>query len=46
MIVIPLVALLVAGTISSGGLDGALLTLERATRHTVTASVDWVRSLF
>ena len=46
MIVIPVVALLVAGTMSSGGLNGALLTLERATRQTVTAGVDWVRGLF
>lgn len=46
MIVIPIVALLVAGSMSSGGLDGALLTLERATRHTVTAGLDLVRALF
>ena len=41
----PLVALLVAGTMSSGGLNGVLLTLERATRQTVTAGLDWVRGL-
>ena len=45
MIVIPVVALLVAGSMSAGGLDGVLLTLERAVRHMFTAGLDWVRGL-
>lgn len=45
MIVIPVVALLVAGSMSSGGLDSVLLTVERVIRHTLTAGLDWVRGL-
>ena len=39
MIVIPVVALVVAGSLSEGGLDAVLLTLERAIRHTLTAGL-------
>ncbi len=45
MIIVPVVALLVAGTMSAGGLDGVLLAVERVIRHTVTAGLDWVRAL-
>ena len=45
MIVIPLVALVVAGSVSSGGLDAVLLTLERTIRQFVTAGWDLVTNL-
>jgi len=45
MIIIPVIALLVAGSMSAGGLDGVLLTVERVIRHTVTVGLDWVRGL-
>lgn len=45
MIVIPVAALLVAGTMSAGGLDGVLLSVERVIRHAVAAGLDWVRAL-
>ena len=45
MIAIPVVALVVAGSLSEGGFDAVLLTLERAIRHTVTAGWDLVTRL-
>jgi len=46
MILIPVVALVVAGTMSSGGLDGVLLTMEHAIRNTLTAGLEFVKGLF
>ena len=46
MIAIPVLALLVAGSMSTGGFDAVLLTLERAIRHTVTSGLDFVAKLF
>jgi hypothetical protein len=46
MIAIPLVALLVAGSMSTGGFDAVLLTLERGIRQTVTAGLEFVTRLF
>ena len=45
MIAIPLLALLVAASMSEGGLDAALLRLEGAIRHTFEAGLDLVRTL-
>ena len=45
MILIPVVALVVVGSLSTGGLDAALLMLERAIRRTVTAGVELVANL-
>ena len=46
MIGIPILALVVASTMSAGGPDAMLLTLESAVRHTVTGVVDLIRGLF
>jgi len=46
MILIPVLALAVAGTMSNGGLEGVLLTLEHVIRNTVTASLEFVQRLF
>jgi hypothetical protein len=46
MLVIPVLALVVASTMSAGGLDSVLITLESAIRHTFTAGVALVRGLF
>ena len=46
MILVPVVALAVASTMSEGGVDGVLLVMERAIRHTLTAGLDLVRGLF
>ena len=46
MILIPVLALAVAGTMSSGGLDGVLLTIEHVVRNTVTVSLEFVKGLF
>jgi hypothetical protein len=46
MILIPVVALAVAGTMSNGGLEGVLLALEHVIRNTVTASLEFVQGLF
>jgi hypothetical protein len=46
LIVIPVVALVVAGTMSAGGIDAALLTLNHAIRDTVIAGLNLVRRLF
>lgn len=45
LLLIPVVALLVAGSFSAGGLDAALLTLNNAIRDTVMAGVELVRKL-
>ena len=46
IIVVPIVALLVASTMSAGGPDAMLLTLDSAVRHTVTGVVDLIKGLF
>jgi hypothetical protein len=46
MLAIPVLALVVVSTMSGGGLEATLLTLESAIRHTVMASVEFVARLF
>jgi hypothetical protein len=46
MLAIPVAALVVASSMSSGGVDAVLLTLESALRHTVTAGLELVSRLF
>ena len=46
MLAIPLIALLVAGSMSAGGFDAMLLHLESAIRHTLNAGVNFVTQLF
>ena len=46
MLLIPVLALAVAGTMSVGGLDGVLLTIEHVVRNTVTASLEFIKGLF
>lgn len=46
MIVVPVVALLVAGSMSAGGLNAALLNLESTIRHTLTAGLTFITKLF
>ena len=46
MIGIPLLALVVASTMSAGGLNSMLLTLESGIRHSFTAAVAFVSKLF
>jgi hypothetical protein len=46
MIVVPILALVVASSMSAGGVDAMLLTLNSAVRHTVTGVVDVIRGLF
>jgi len=46
MLAIPLIALLIAGSMSAGGFDAMLLHLESAIRHTLNAGVNFVTQLF
>ena len=46
MLAIPVLALVVASSMSAGGIEAVLLTLESAIRHTVTAGVELVTNLF
>jgi hypothetical protein len=46
MILIPVLALAVAGTMSNGGLEGVVLMLEHVIRNTVTAGLEFVQGLF
>ena len=46
MLAIPVVALLVAGSMSSGGLNAVLLTLESTIRHTFNAGLAFITNLF
>jgi hypothetical protein len=46
MLVIPVAALVVAGTVSAGGFDAMLLQLESAIRHTFSAGLSLVTKLF
>ena len=43
---IPILALIVASTVSNGGVTGMLIMLEGAVRTTITAVVDFVSALF
>jgi hypothetical protein len=43
---IPIVALIVASTMSAGGVDGMLIMLDGVVRTTITSVVDVVRGLF
>ena len=46
MLAIPVIALLVAGSLSAGGVDAALLQLESAIRHTLNAGLNLLANLF
>jgi hypothetical protein len=46
MLGIPVVALLVAGSLSAGGLNAVLLTLESTVRHTFNAGLAFITRLF
>ena len=46
MLAIPVLALVVASSMSAGGIEAVLLTFESAIRHTVTAGVELVTNLF
>ena len=43
---IPIFALIVASTMSAGGVDGMLIMLEAVIRTTITSAVDFVSALF
>jgi len=45
MVAIPIVALIVASTMSAGGVNGMLLVIDGLIRNTFTAIVDFVRAL-
>jgi hypothetical protein len=46
MLAIPVAALVVASSMSSGGVEAVLLTLESALRHTVSTGLELVSRLF
>ena len=46
MVLVPVVALLVAGSMSAGGLNAALLNLESTIRHTFNAGLAFITKLF
>jgi hypothetical protein len=46
MLVIPVLALVVAGSMSEGGLNAVLLTLESTIRHTFNAGLAFIARLF
>ena len=43
---IPIFALIVASTMSAGGVDGMLIMLEGVVRTTISSVVDFVSALF
>jgi hypothetical protein len=45
MIVIPILALVIASSMSAGGSEAMLMTLESAIHHTFTAALEFVRGL-
>jgi hypothetical protein len=45
MLVIPVLALVVAGAMSEGGLNAVLLTLESTIRHTFNAGLTFIAKL-
>ena len=46
MLAIPVIALLVAGSMSAGGFDAMLLQLEYAIRYTFSAGLNFVAKLY
>ena len=42
---IPMLALIVAGSMASGGVDSVLILLEGVIRQTLTSVVDFIKSL-
>jgi hypothetical protein len=46
MLAIPVLALVVAGSLSAGGFDAMLLKLESTVRHTFIAGLDFVTKFF
>jgi hypothetical protein len=46
MLTIPVVALVVAASMSAGGMNAALLTIESTVRHTLTAGLAFITKLF
>ena len=46
MMAIPIFGLIVASTMSAGGVDGMLIMLDDVVRTTITSVVDFVRALF
>jgi hypothetical protein len=46
MLAIPVVALVVAGSMSTGGLNAVVLTLESTIRHTLNAALTFITKLF
>jgi hypothetical protein len=46
LLAIPVVALLIAGSMSEGGFDSVLLTLNNAIRDTAMAGLELARKLF
>ena len=46
IVAIPILALIVASTMSAGGIDGMLMMVDDLIRTTFTAVVDFVRALF
>ena len=46
MVAIPIVALIVASTMSAGGIDAMLIMVDDAVRTIITSVVDFVRALF
>jgi hypothetical protein len=46
MLTIPVLALVAASTMSGGGVEATLLTLESVVRQTVIASVEFIARLF
>jgi hypothetical protein len=46
MLTIPVVALVVAASMSAGGLNAVLLTVESTIRHTFNAGLAFITKLF
>ena len=46
MMAIPILGLIVASTMSAGGVDGMLIMLDDVVRTTITSVVDFVRAIF
>ena len=44
ILAIPMLALIVAGSMASGGVDAVLISIEGTIRETFTAIVDFVKS--
>ncbi len=46
IVAIPIVALIVASTMSAGGIDSMLIMVDDVVRTIITSVVDFVRALF